>query len=103
MDEKIKEENIDVSGCTANTVLITQTTIYCANAGDSRAAMMNLKETNNTFPLSYDHKPNDEIESKRIRAAGHSVMMDRVDGSLALSRAFGDLEYKDRNDLDAKE
>ena len=26
-------------------------------------------------------------------------MMDRVDGSLALSRAFGDLEYKDRDDL----
>lgn len=26
-------------------------------------------------------------------------MLNRVDGSLALSRALGDLEYKDRNDL----
>ena len=29
--------------------------------------------------------------------------MDRVDGSLALSRALGDLEYKDKPILNAKE
>jgi len=65
--------------------------------------MKNLSAENNTVPLSFDHKPNDEIEKRRIINAGHSVMMDRVDGSLALSRAFGDLEYKDRDDLNSKE
>ena len=56
-----------------------------------------------TVALSVDHKPNDDIELKRITAAGHNVMLNRVDGSLALSRALGDLEYKDRNDLSAQE
>ena len=49
----------------------------------------------NTVALSIDHKPNDIKERERIIAAGHMVEMDRVDGSLALSRALGDLEYKD--------
>jgi serine/threonine protein phosphatase PrpC len=61
--------------------------------------LRNTNAENQTVPLSFDHKPNDEEERKRIIKAGHSVMMDRVDGSLALSRAFGDLEYKDRDDL----
>ena len=103
MDEKIKEAELDVSGCTANVVFITPTQIFCANAGDSRAAMKYQSAENNTIPLSFDHKPGDEIERRRIISAGHSVMMDRVDGSLALSRAFGDLEYKDRNDLSPQE
>ena len=59
LDQKIKDNNIDVSGCTANVVLITQTQIICANAGDSRAAM---KNSSKTIPLSFDHKPNDEGE-----------------------------------------
>ena len=44
------------AGCTANVVLITPDTIYCANAGDSRAvACVNGK----TEELSRDHKPLD--------------------------------------------
>ena len=35
----------------------------------------------------------------RIQAAGGKVMDGRVDGGLALSRAFGDYEYKMRSDL----
>ena len=46
--------------------------------------------------LSEDHKPNNPIEKARIYAAGHSVHEDRVDGNLALSRAFGDFQYKAR-------
>ena len=40
--------------------------------------------------LSEDHKPDNFYEIKRIRAAGHTVEFSRVDGALALSRAFGD-------------
>ena len=111
MDEKIKESNenlskngpstrIMTSGCTANVVLITHTEIICANAGDSRAVLKNQKKA---IALSEDHKPNDPIEVARIRGAGHNVEMDRVDGALALSRAIGDLEFKDCKDKSAKE
>ena len=113
MDEKIKECNSNMSeygpsgrrqvmtsGCTANVVLITPAEIYCANAGDSRAV---LRQHSKGIALSSDHKPNDPIESARIRGAGHDVEMDRVDGSLALSRAIGDLDFKDCKDKSAKE
>jgi serine/threonine protein phosphatase PrpC len=40
--------------------------------------------------LSFDHKPDNEGELKRIENAGHMVEDSRVDGNLALSRAFGD-------------
>ena len=42
------------TGCTANVILITQTTYYCANAGDSRSALF---RNGTTIPLSQDHKP----------------------------------------------
>ena len=45
-------------------------------------------------PLSNDHKPNREDESKRIRDAGGFVINNRVMGELAVSRAFGDVEFK---------
>jgi serine/threonine protein phosphatase PrpC len=34
MERSVEES---MAGCTANVVLITETEIYCANAGDSRA------------------------------------------------------------------
>ena len=55
-----------------------------------------MKNGNSAFPLSIDHKPNLPGEKKRIIEANHSVgMMNRVDGDLALSRAFGDFRFKD--------
>lgn len=48
-------------------------------------------------PLSFDHKPNNELETKRIEAAGGWVMFNRVNGNLALSRALGDYIFK-KND-----
>jgi serine/threonine protein phosphatase PrpC len=44
--------------------------------------------------MSIDHKPDDEIELNRIRAAGGFVSDGRVNGNLNLSRAMGDFEYK---------
>lgn len=45
--------------------------------------------------LSEDHKPDNAGEVKRIEKANHYVEDSRVDGNLALSRAFGDFQYKD--------
>jgi serine/threonine protein phosphatase PrpC len=44
--------------------------------------------------LSQDHKPTREDESKRIRDAGGFVINNRVMGELAVSRAFGDVDFK---------
>jgi serine/threonine protein phosphatase PrpC len=44
--------------------------------------------------MSQDHKPSREDESKRIRDAGGFVINGRVMGELAVSRAFGDVDFK---------
>ena len=79
------------SGSTAVTVLITPTHILCANCGDSRAF---LRRSGKTLPLSFDHKPSSIIEKARVTKAGGTVKSKRVDGDLAVSRAFGDFIYK---------
>ncbi|KAG8528048.1 Protein phosphatase type 2C 3 [Bacidia gigantensis] len=92
-DPKYEEE---VSGCTASVGLISKTTIYVANAGDSRTV---LGVRGRAKPLSYDHKPQNEGEKARICAAGGFVDFGRVNGNLALSRAIGDFEFKKSADL----
>jgi len=90
----------DVSGCTSVTVMITPTHIVCANAGDSRSVL----GTSDSFEaMSEDHKPSDEKERKRIENAGGHVQWKRVNGDLAVSRALGDFQYKNRPDLPASE
>lgn len=85
----------DESGTTAVVVVMTPTWIVCANAGDSRAVAS--KNGSKAVPLSYDHKPDDEEEERRIRAAGGYVAGGRVHGDLAVSRGFGDFRFKDDN------
>ncbi|KAJ3111522.1 Protein phosphatase 2C 2 [Physocladia obscura] len=82
----------DPAGCTAITCLITDDlTVYCGNAGDSRAV---LSSNGDAVPLSFDHKPTNPDESARIVAGGGYVEYGRVNGNLALSRAIGDFEFK---------
>jgi len=71
--------------------LVTRDEIFCANAGDSRSV---LSSGGKAIELSKDHKPDDPEESRRIHQAGGFVEEGRVNGMLALSRAFGDFEYK---------
>lgn len=44
--------------------------------------------------MSEDHKPSLTEENARIERAGGFVLMDRVMGELAMSRAMGDYQYK---------
>jgi len=93
LDDEVKHEDYSHdTGTTSCCVLITPTEIYCANSGDSRAV---LCHDNKAYPLSEDHKPDRPSELQRIEKAHHSVEDNRVDGNLALSRAFGDFQYKD--------
>jgi len=84
------------SGTTAVTAFVTPQKIIFANCGDSRAVLA----SNNTVRFgTYDHKPCNEEEKKRIENAGGSVMIRRVNGSLAVSRALGDYDYKNVSGL----
>ena len=86
------------AGCTAVVALITDGQLIVANAGDSRCVLCRSGEAS---ALSRDHKPTDPDEHARIAAAGGFVTEGRVNGSLNLSRALGDMEYKQRRDLPA--
>jgi len=67
-----------------------------ANIGDSRTVLAQ-KQTDGSymvFACTQDHKPTNDEERRRIEEAGGFVQMSRVDGQLALSRAFGDRMLK---------
>lgn len=92
---------LDSIGCTANVIVIDKMQkIYAANAGDSRCV---LGRAGKAVPLSFDHKPEDETELKRIEKAGSVVTEGRVDGNLNLSRSLGDLKYKTNKSLKPEE
>ncbi|KAM4593165.1 protein phosphatase 1G [Odontesthes bonariensis] len=87
-----KEEPGSDSGTTAVVGLIRGKQLIVANAGDSRCV---VSERGKAVDMSYDHKPEDELELARIKNAGGKVTMDgRVNGGLNLSRAVGDHFYK---------
>ncbi|CAG7833352.1 unnamed protein product [Allacma fusca] len=66
--------------------------LWVANAGDSRCV---VSRGGKALEMSHDHKPEDEIEARRIINAGGKVTQDgRVNGGLNLSRALGDHSYK---------
>ncbi|KAK2854178.1 hypothetical protein Q5P01_006839 [Channa striata] len=95
-----KEEPGSDSGTTAVVALIRGKQLIVANAGDSRCV---VSERGKAVDMSYDHKPEDEVELARIKNAGGKVTMDgRVNGGLNLSRAIGDHFYKRNKALPQK-
>jgi len=80
------------AGCTSVVAVVVAGVLYVANAGDSRAVM--CRDGGSAHDMSVDHKPTLEGEKARILAAGGFVADGRVKGSLALSRAIGDLGFK---------
>lgn len=62
-----REDSIaNFTGCTATVVLVTKTDFWCANAGDSRSIVVRAGQGNLLQELSFDHKPDNELEKKRI-------------------------------------
>lgn len=90
-DEAMKDE---LAGTTALVVLLKNNKIFCGNVGDSRAV---ASVAGRVEALSFDHKPSNDNETRRIVAAGGWVELNRVNGNLALSRALGDFVFK-KND-----
>ena len=97
IDEKLKElprfqSGDERSGSTAVAIFVTTTHVIFANCGDSRALL-----SRNGGQIAFataDHKPYNKEEKLRIEKAGGSVIIQRVNGSLAVSRALGDFDYK---------
>merc|ERR1712045_385976 len=105
LDEKLRKipevaNGEDKSGTTAVCVLITEKYVLFSNCGDSRGVLSCKTGSGNDASASspvlatLDHKPSNPPERERIQNAGGSVMIQRVNGSLAVSRALGDFEYK---------
>ena len=88
------------SGSTAVVVLVSPSHVYFGNCGDSRAIY--CRAGKQAFATA-DHKPVNPEEKSRIEKAGGSVMIQRINGSLAVSRALGDFEYKMEPQLSATE
>ena len=93
LDTCLREsEQMDTSGCTLVVALIAPTHVLCASVGDSRCV---VGTSSQCVSMSEDHKPDNAEEKMRIVAAGGFVMIGRVNGELAMSRAIGDFQYKD--------
>ena len=92
-------EPSSTAGSTAVVVLLTPFVLVCANVGDSRSVLACSSTASPTSvtatPLSEDHTPILTTEKQRIEMAGGKVQLGRVNGELAVSRAFGDFELKD--------
>lgn len=93
--DRIMQQDVRIyesmAGSTAVVVLIKDKTLYCGNAGDSRAMAFIADQA---VPLSTDHKPTNPEERARINNAGFQVEFNRVNGNLAVSRGFGDFMFK---------
>lgn len=94
---EVAKKTMDVAGTTALIAILEGSKLIVANVGDSRGVMCDGK--GNVIPLSFDHKPQQMRERKRIKEAGGFVTFNgvwRVAGILATSRALGDYPLKDK-------
>uniref|UniRef100_A0A668TC51 Protein phosphatase 1B n=1 Tax=Oreochromis aureus TaxID=47969 RepID=A0A668TC51_OREAU len=92
MHKLARQDNWDRSGSTAASVLISPRHIYFINCGDSRTL---LCHDGQVVFYTEDHKPFNPREKERIQNAGGSVTLQRINGSLAVSRALGDFDFKE--------
>ncbi|XP_068621177.1 protein phosphatase 1L [Battus philenor] len=92
------KRTLNVAGTTALIAVLEENHLIVANVGDSRGVMCDSR--GNAIPVSFDHKPQQVREQKRIEAAGGYIAFNgvwRVAGILATSRAMGDYPLKDKN------
>eukprot|EP01132_Coremiostelium_polycephalum_P000874 gene874-1093_t len=89
------------SGSTAVSALIVDSHLYSANVGDSEAVLArstgsSKSPTYEPILLTQKHlaKENDK-EKQRITDLGGMIIFGRLFGSLAVTRSFGDKEYKE--------
>ncbi|XP_030383470.1 protein phosphatase 1L isoform X2 [Scaptodrosophila lebanonensis] len=92
------KQTTNIAGTTALIAIVQGSKLIVANVGDSRGVMYDSRGI--AIPLSFDHKPQQVRERKRIHDAGGFIAFRgvwRVAGVLATSRALGDYPLKDKN------
>jgi serine/threonine protein phosphatase PrpC len=89
---------VDADGCgsTACTAIVRkeggQNILYLANIGDTRAV---LSKNGRAERLSVDDRCDNVEEQIRIKQQNGLIVMNRVGGVLAVTRAFGDHSLRD--------
>ena len=92
MDKEIEKMNLKEVGNTGTIVFINNRALYCSNVGDSSCCLIGQK---NEF-ITIDHKCTNQKEKQRIEREGGTIMYERLDGILAISRGFGDFDLKNK-------
>ena len=65
--------------------------LYSANIGDTRGVILSNSCANR---ITYEHKPSDEAENKRVKSNGGVIFSGKIFGQFALTRAFGNIPLK---------
>lgn len=73
------------------------------DASSSGGKDVDLADKYYCYYSTIDHKPFDDEEKRRIEAAGGMVIIQRINGALAVSRALGDFDYKRNPDKAAQD
>lgn len=68
--------------------------VSIGNLGDSMSFVLDKQKGYQRKFITTDHKPSLEAEAERIVRLGGHISIGRVDGSLSVSRAFGDSNFK---------
>lgn len=96
-DEQLDPAHGIYSGCTAIVAVLVPSQddivkLYTANVGDARAVLCRRGQA---IRLSFDHQARVPEERQRIKECGGLVINDRVNGTLAVTRALGDASMKE--------
>ena len=87
LDVELYQRGASAGSTLSGALVFKDEKVILLNVGDSRTALIQGRRLKVVTPL---HKPN--VEAERVKAAGGTVINNRVNGYLAMSRAFGDYQ-----------
>ena len=82
-------------GTTSNILILKKNEFYVANVGDSLSVMYKNKKAQK---LNKEHKTTYDKEANRLKKVGAKLQNYRINGKLNITRAIGDLSYKNKKD-----
>jgi serine/threonine protein phosphatase PrpC len=80
-----------IGGAVSVSVLVLGNMLFGINLGDCRAV---ISRAGKALNLSMDHKAISEKEVRRVKKDGGNIFYGRLGGQLAITRAFGDFDFK---------
>ena len=81
-------------GTTANVLCLYENFLIVANVGDSMSVLFS---DGKAIELNTEHKTSTPGEEERVKNSGMKVINNRIDGKLNLTRAIGDLQFKNKS------